>query len=94
MADATALMPPLTPLPNFVMPHRQVKLAESAVQSYGGLTTVTEYHLISRQEDVVDSTFMHDKYASPGSGGSGAEDAMVVFTKHSVWSLADEDSDD
>lgn len=47
---------------------RQVKLAESAVQSYGGLTTVTEYHLIPRQEDVVDSTFMHDNYASPGAG--------------------------
>lgn len=28
---------------------RQVKLAEAAVQSYGGLTTVTEYHLIPRQ---------------------------------------------
>jgi hypothetical protein len=71
---------------------RQVKLAESAVQSYGGLTTVTEYHLIPRQEDVVDSTFMHDNYASPGQGG--AEDAMVVFTKHRVWSLADDDSED
>lgn len=47
---------------------RQVKLADSAVQSYGGLTTVTEYHLIPRQEDVVDSTFMHDNYASPGAG--------------------------
>jgi hypothetical protein len=46
---------------------RQVKLAESAVQSYGGLTTVTDYHLIPRQEDVVDSTFMHDNYASPGA---------------------------
>lgn len=23
-----------------------------------------------------------------------AEDAMVVFTKHRVWSLADDDSDD
>jgi hypothetical protein len=44
-----------------------VKLAESAVQSYGGLTTVTDYHLIPRQEDVVDSTFMHDNYASPGA---------------------------
>lgn len=73
---------------------RQVKLADSAVQSYGGLTTVTEYHLIPRQEDVVDSTFMHDNYASPGAGTGAAEDAMVVFTKHRVWSLADEDSDD
>jgi hypothetical protein len=139
---------------------RQVKLAESAVQSYGGLTTVTEYHLIPRQEDVVDSTFMHDNYASPGARwvaqrctwpkgpsymyctatfrqcqawctrsspsvpcqpcritqhahfpecchicsdhtvwsrnpnrAGAAEDAMVVFTKHRVWSLADEDSD-
>jgi hypothetical protein len=72
---------------------RQVKLAESAVQSYGGLTTVTDYHLIPRQEDVVDSTFMHENYASPGASAGAAEDAMVVFTKHRVWSLADEDSD-
>ena len=46
---------------------RQVKLARGATQSYGGITTVHDYHLIPRQEDVVDSTFMHDNYASPSA---------------------------
>lgn len=44
-----------------------MKLAQGALQSYGGITTVQDYHLIPRQEDVVDSTFMHDNYASPGA---------------------------
>lgn len=57
---------------------RQVKLADSSVQSYGGLTTCTDYHLIRKDESVVDSVFMHDKYASPGTAGD--ESAMVVFT--------------
>ena len=57
---------------------RQVKLADSSVQSYGGLTTCTDYHLIRKDESVVDSVFMHDKYASPGAAGD--ESAMVVFT--------------
>ncbi len=46
---------------------RQVKLAQGEAQSYGGITTVQDYHLIPRQEDVVDSTFMHDNYASHGA---------------------------
>ena len=57
---------------------RQVKLADSSVQSYGGLTTCTDYHLIKKDESIVDSVFMHDKYASPGAAGD--ESAMVVFT--------------
>jgi len=55
-----------------------VKLADSSIQSYGGLTTCTDYHLIRKDESVVDSVFMHDKYASPGAAGD--ESAMVVFT--------------
>ena len=55
-----------------------MKLADSSVQSYGGLTTCTDYHLIRKDESVVDSVFMHDKYASPGTAGD--ESAMVVFT--------------
>ncbi len=68
---------------------RQVKLADSGVQSYGGLTTCTDYHLIPKRENVVDSVFIHDKHAGPGGGGD--ESAMVVFTEHRVWSLADEE---
>ena len=53
------------------------------MQSYGGLTTVTDYHLIPRQEDVVDSTFMHDNYASPGArwvAGRCERLQMALFT--------------
>ena len=32
--------------------------------SYGGLTTVNDYHLIPKNESVVDSVFMHDNFAS------------------------------
>ena len=67
---------------------RQVKLAEPTTTSYGGLTTCTNYHLIKKQESVVDSVFVHDNYAnSPGANDT----SMVVVTKHQVWSLADDD---
>ncbi|KAA6427924.1 hypothetical protein WJX79_002136 [Trebouxia sp. C0005] len=66
----------------------QVKLAEPTTTSYGGLTTCTNYHLIKKQESVVDSVFVHDNYAnSPGANDT----SMVVVTKHQVWSLADDD---
>ena len=81
---------------SFVCPRcRQVKLAEGAVQSYGGLTTVTDYHLIPRQEDVVDSTFMHDNYASPGSRWGAGRSAWLqgpcgmpaCAASHRAWAL-------
>ena len=69
---------------------RQVKLAEPTTTSYGGLTTCTNYHLIKKQESVVDSVFVHDNYTrSPGAN----DNSMVVVTKHQVWSLADDDED-
>ncbi|KAL3144985.1 hypothetical protein ABBQ32_003489 [Trebouxia sp. C0010 RCD-2024] len=69
---------------------RQVKLAEPTTTSYGGLTTCTNYHLIRKQESVVDSVFVHDNYAnSPAANDT----SMVVVTKHQVWSLADDDDD-
>ena len=42
---------------------RQVKLARADVVSAGGLTTCMTYHLIPKQESVVDSVFMADKCA-------------------------------
>jgi hypothetical protein len=42
---------------------RQVKLARADVVSAGGLTTCTTYHLIPKQESVVDSVFMADRRA-------------------------------
>ena len=44
-------------------PRRQVKLARADVVSAGGLTTCMTYHLIPKQESVVDSVFMADKCA-------------------------------
>jgi len=67
---------------------RQVKLAKPDVVSYGGLTTVTNYHLIPKNENVVDSVFMHDNFAnSPGRD----ESAMVVVTDDQLYSLAHDD---
>ena len=63
--------------------------------SYGGLTTITNYHLIPKQEDVVESQFMHDKFSSPtGVSGGSYSSPMVVATKRRVFSLADEDDSD
>jgi len=65
-----------------------VKLAKPDVVSYGGLTTVTNYHLIPKNENVVDSVFMHDNFAnSPGRD----ESAMVVVTDDQLYSLAHDD---
>lgn len=36
-------------------PRRSVKIAEPEVVSYGGLTTVTKYHMVRKDEHVVDS---------------------------------------
>ena len=75
-------------LDSFCVCHRQVKLAKPDVVSYGGLTTVTNYHLIPKNENVVDSVFMHDKFAnSPGRD----ESAMVVVTDDQLYSLAQDD---
>ncbi|KAK9818259.1 hypothetical protein WJX72_009697 [[Myrmecia] bisecta] len=67
---------------------RQVKLANPDVVSYGGLTTVTNYHLIPKSESVVDSVFMHDNYAASPSAN---DSSMVVVTKHAIWSLGDDE---
>ena len=73
---------------------RQVKLATPNVVSYGGLTTCTSYHLIPKQESVVDSVFMADKFtASPGTRPGQDESSMVIVTKNNVFSLADDDEE-
>ena len=69
---------------------RQVKIATPDVISYGGLTTCTSYHLIPKQENVVDSVFMADKFTSSPARGS-ADDCVVVVTEGAVFSMADED---
>ena len=62
--------------------------------SYGGLTTCTSYHLIPKQESVVDSVFMADKFAASPSARPGQdESSMVIVTKNNVFSLADDDDE-
>lgn len=55
------------------------------MKSHGGLTTITEYQMIEKTENVVDSSFMHDKYVSRSDG-----DALVVATDYHVYSTIDE----
>ena len=45
------------PIPSALLsrPRRSVKIAEPEVVSYGGLTTVTKYHMVRKDEHVVDS---------------------------------------
>lgn len=79
---------------------RVVKMAAADVVSHGGLTTVSNYHLIPKSESVVDSTFMHDNYSSPTktpakTPGSGNDDsALVIATQHKLFSLADDSDED
>ncbi|KAK9809515.1 hypothetical protein WJX73_007383 [Symbiochloris irregularis] len=78
---------------------KTVQRAKPDVVSYGGLTTVSSYHLIPKSDAVVDSVFMHDKYASPtktpGLPSQGNDDAaMVILTKHKVFSMADDSDED
>lgn len=49
----TPLQPALPPPCS--RPRRSVKIAEPEVVSYGGLTTVTKYHMVRKDEHVVDS---------------------------------------
>lgn len=67
---------------------RSVKIAEPEVVSYGGLTTVTKYHLVRKDEHVVDSVFMHDNFRR------GVGDDMVVVTKQHVYTVEGDDSDE
>ena len=58
--------------------------------SYGGLTTCTSYHLIPKQESVVDSVFMADKFTS-SPARPGGDDSVIVVTEGHVFSMADEE---
>ena len=62
-----------------------VKMSTSSSTSFGGLPTVMEYHMNRKEEDVVDSNFVHERY-TPAHGGRH-KDALVVATPHQVFSL-------
>lgn len=69
---------------------RSVKVAEPTVVSVGGLTTVTSYHLIPKSEHVVDSVFMHDRYAKAAADQS----AVVVVTDKKVYTAPDDEDEE
>jgi hypothetical protein len=62
-----------------------VKMSTSSSTSFGGLPTVMDYHMNRKEEDVVDSNFVHERY-TPAHGGRH-KDALVVATPHQVFSL-------
>ncbi|KAI3429615.1 hypothetical protein D9Q98_005701 [Chlorella vulgaris] len=66
---------------------RSIKVAEPDVVSYGGLTTVTTYHLQRKDEHVVDSAFMHENYAR-------GRDAAMVVTTNKVFMTGEESDED
>ncbi|KDD74222.1 VID27 cytoplasmic protein, partial [Helicosporidium sp. ATCC 50920] len=66
---------------------RSVKTASPEALSLGGLTTVTQYNLIAKQDAVVDAKFMHDRFARVSGRG---DSAMVVATKSKVYSLEED----
>ena len=61
---------------------RTVKLAEPELIT-NGLTTITNYKLIDSTEQVVDTTFMHEKYSR------GHDPSMVVLTKSRLFNLGE-----
>ncbi|KAK9862011.1 hypothetical protein WJX84_000959 [Apatococcus fuscideae] len=67
---------------------RVVREAQPNSTAYGGLTCVTNYELIEKHEQVVDSACMPDRLAPEELGH---EDAMVIVTKHQVFSNGDDD---
>ncbi len=69
---------------------RAVKGAGAETVSLGGLTTVSTYHMIAKSEHVVDSAFMHSKFARTPE----AEAAVVVATNHNLWTPADNEDDE
>lgn len=68
---------------------KRVKSAVSSSTSFGGLPTVMDYTMSAKDEDVVDSNFMHDRYAPMTGGHKG--DALVIATPHKVFTLAGDD---
>jgi hypothetical protein len=72
-----------------LLPVRRVKSAVGSSTSFGGLPTIMDYTMSGKDEDVVDSNFMHDRYAPQAGGHKG--DALVVATPHKVFTLAGDD---
>ena len=66
---------------------RKTKASDSV--SHGGLVTCTTYNIIPKDESVVDSVFMHEKYA-----GDHHESSLVVATRSYLWALNGDDDEE
>lgn len=64
---------------------RRVKASGGSAVGVGGLPACLEYHLQRRDQEVVTSAFLPDRYA-PASGGR-PRDSLVVATKEKVFSV-------
>lgn len=70
---------------------RSVKIAAPDVVSLGGLTTITTYNMIPKNEHVVDSVFMHENYAK---GHGNAAENIVIVTDKKVYNIEEEDEEE
>ncbi len=61
----------------------QVKTAVGESMAFGGLPTNTQYMMKERDEEVVDASFMHDRFA----GARGAAAPLVVATQHKLFTM-------
>ena len=62
----------------------KVKAAVGESTGFGGLPTNMQYMITEKEEEVVDSSFMHERFA----GQQGAGTPLVVATPHKLFSMA------
>jgi hypothetical protein len=62
----------------------KVKTAVGESMAFGGLPTNMQYMITEKDEEVVDASFMHDRFA----GAQGAGTPLVVATQHKLFSMA------
>ena len=84
-----------------------VKRASPGLVSAGGLTTVTDYHVIRKGESVVDAAFVHGRHGGTPTGtpssarrrggaprtATAADAGMVIVTENAIFSAAAEEDD-
>lgn len=62
---------------------RQVKAHKTDHRSHGGVVTFTTYHLVGKDEQIVDSCFCHERQVPSGNRPATS---LVVTTPNKVWS--------
>ena len=66
---------------------KQNKASDSV--SHGGLVTCTTYNIIPKDENVVDSVFLHEGHNHKGHHDS----SLVVATRNYLWACAEDDEE-